>query len=73
MGWYNFWSTCNTCRYQGGVAFDGKGLYYGVFTSSAFSAIGAGVGSYYVVKIESTGIVSELAIASCDTNSGVIV
>ena len=58
---------------QGGVAFDGKGLYYGVFTSSASSAFGAGVGSYYVIKIESTGIVSELAIASCDTNSGVIV
>lgn len=58
---------------SGGVAFDGKGLYYGVFTSSAFSAIGAGVGSYYVIKIESTGIVSELAIVSCDTNSGVIV
>lgn len=58
---------------DGGVAFDGKSLYYGVFTSSASSAIGAVGSSYYVIKIESTGIVSELAIVSCNTNSGVIV
>ena len=55
---------------QGGVAFDGNGLYYGVFTSSASSAIGAVGKSYYVIKIESTGIVSELAIVSCNTTGG---
>lgn len=55
---------------QGSVAFDGNGLYYGVFTSSASSAIGAVGTSYYVIKIESTGIVSELAIVSCNTTGG---
>jgi len=55
---------------QGGVAFDGNGLYYGVFTSSAANAIGAVGTSYYVIKIESTGIVSELAIVSCNTTGG---
>jgi len=55
---------------QGDVAFDGKGLYYGVFTAFVVSSVGAGVGSYYVIKIESTGIVSELAIVSCDTTGG---
>ena len=55
---------------EGGVAFDGKGLYYGVFTSSAVNAIGAVGTSYYVIKIESTGIVSEFGIVSCDVVGG---
>jgi hypothetical protein len=55
---------------EGGVAFDGKNLYYGVFTGSVVSAVGAGVGSYYVIKIDNSGIVQELAIVSCDATGG---
>lgn len=55
---------------QGGVPFDGGNLYYGVFTSSASSAFGAGAGSYYVINIDNSGIVQELAIVSCNTTGG---
>jgi len=55
---------------EGGVAFDGKGLYYGVLTGDVVSSIGAGVGSYNVIKIESTGIVSQVGIVTCDTVGG---
>tara|TARA_R110000796_G_scaffold136917_4_gene253030 strand:+ start:430 stop:1920 length:1491 start_codon:yes stop_codon:yes gene_type:complete len=55
---------------EGGVAFDGKGLYYGVFTSSAAAAIGAIGRSYYIIQIDSSGIVIDTAIANCDALGG---
>ena len=55
---------------EGGVAFDGKGLYYGVFTSSAAAAIGAIGRSYYIIQIDSSGIVTDTAIANCDALGG---
>ena len=56
------------CR--SGSPFDGKNLYYGVRTDNSASSIGAGVNNYYVIQIDTYGIVQDLAIVSCDTVGG---
>ena len=56
------------CR--SGSPFDGKNLYYGVRTDAASSSIGAVGANYYVIQIDTYGIVQDLAIVSCDVSGG---
>ena len=56
------------CR--NGSPFDGKNLYYGVRTDAASSSIGAVGANYYVIQIDTYGIVQDLAIVSCDVSGG---
>lgn len=53
------------CR--NGTAFDGRGLYYGVLTGYVASAVGAGVGDFYVIQIDTTGVVLSVEIHTCRT------
>jgi hypothetical protein len=53
------------CR--NGTPFDGRGLYYGVLAGYVASAIGAGVGDFYVIQIDTTGIVLSVEIHTCRT------
>ncbi len=60
----------------GGNAFNGGGLYYGVTKQSANNSVGAGINSFYIINIDSSGIVRELeiwGISSCTGGSGSIV
>lgn len=57
------------CR--NGTAFNGRGLYYGVLAGYVASAIGIGVGDFYVIQIDTTGIVLSVEIHTCrDGGSG---
>lgn len=53
------------CR--NGTPFDGRGLYYGVLAGYVASAVGAGVGDFYVIQIDTTGIVLSVEIHTCRT------
>jgi len=53
-----------------GSAFNGKGLYYAVRTGYIQSAAGIGVGDYYVVQIDSAGIVLSVEIGNCQGGGG---
>ena len=53
------------CR--NGTPFDGRVLYYGVLTGYVSSAVGAGVGDFYVIQIDTTGIVLSVEIHTCRT------
>mgnify|MGYP001164022729 CR=1 FL=1 len=55
----------NTQICRNGVPFDGKSLYYGVALNAGNNNVGDGAGSYYVIQIDSSGIVLQLAIVSC--------
>ena len=55
---------------KNGSAFNGRGLYYGVRTAYIQSAIGIGVGDYYVVQIDSAGIVLSVEIGNCQGGGG---
>lgn len=52
---------------KNGTAFDGRGLYYGVLEGYITSAIGIGVGKFYVIQIDTTGIVLSVEIHTCKT------
>jgi hypothetical protein len=51
------------CR--NGTAFDGRGLYYGVLAGYVASAVGVGVGPFYVIQIDTTGIVLSVELYTC--------
>mgnify|MGYP003627221914 FL=1 len=53
-----------------GTPYDGKNLYYGIFTSFNLSAIGTVVGAYNVIKIDNSGIVRDEQIVKCDALGG---
>lgn len=55
---------------KSGSAFNGRGLYYGVFTAYIQSAVGAGVGDFYVIQIDSAGIVLSVEIGNCSSSGG---
>lgn len=55
---------------KNGTPFNGGGLYYGVLTGYIVSAVGVGVGNYYVIQIDSTGIVLSVEIHRCDDTGG---
>jgi len=50
-----------------GTPFNGRGLYYGVLAAYAASGIGVGVGDFYVIQIDSTGVVLSVEIHTCRT------
>jgi len=56
------------CR--SGNAFNGKMLYYAVRTGYIQSAAGIGVGDYYVIQIDSAGIVLSVEIGNCQGGGG---
>lgn len=56
------------CR--NGSPFNGGGLYYGALTSYVVSAIGVGVGNFYVIQIDTTGIVLSVELHRCDNTGG---
>jgi hypothetical protein len=56
------------CR--NGVPFDGRGLYYGVLPGYITSGVGVGVGNFYVIQIDTTGIVLSVEIHSCKSGGG---
>lgn len=49
---------------KNGTPFNGKGYYYGVSTSST-NSVGVGVGDFYLIKIDTTGIVLDVQIRNC--------
>ncbi len=53
------------CR--NGTPYNGRGLYYGVLAGYVASAVGAGVGDFYVIQIDTTGIVLSVEIHTCRT------
>ena len=50
-----------------GTPFNGRGLYYGVLAAYAPSGIGVGVGDFYVIQIDTTGVVLSVEIHTCRT------
>ena len=50
-----------------GTPFNGRGLYYGVLAAYAASGIGVGVGDFYVIQIDTTGVVLSVEIHTCRT------
>ena len=42
----------------------GKGYYYGVSTSNT-NSVGVGVGDFYLIQIDATGIVLDVQIRNC--------
>jgi len=52
---------------KNGTAYNGRGLYYGVSAGSTASGIGVGVGDFYLIQIDTTGIVLSLEIHTCRT------
>lgn len=51
---------------KGGTPFDGQSFYYAV--SDTITNIGKGTGKYYLWKIDSNGIIEDVAVANCPTD-----
>jgi len=53
-----------------GNAFVGKSLYYAVNTASISQAAGQGVGDYYAIQIDSSGICIDVQLGNCQGAGG---
>jgi len=52
---------------KNGTPFNGRLLYYGVLAGYAARGIGVGVGDFYLIQIDTTGIVLSVEIHTCRT------
>ena len=56
-----------TTIFRNGTPYNGKGLYFGVQKTSMSSGAGIGVGDFYVIQIDATGIVLDVVLWSCQS------
>ena len=52
---------------DGGTPYNGRVLFWGILSGFVVSAVGLGADKYYAVRINSSGIVTDLRLHTCDT------
>jgi hypothetical protein len=58
-----------TTIFRNGTPYNGKAFYFGVQTKSMSSGAGIGVGDFYAIQIDASGLVLDVVLWTCDNGS----